>query len=473
MDTQHFDAIVVGSGQGGTPLVKAMAQHGWRTALIERRWIGGTCVNVGCTPTKTMVASARVAYLARRAQEFGVHTGDVQVSMPEVIARKRDLVEKSRKNGLDALEKTENLTVLFGAASFTAPGTLAVALNDGGTQTITAPRIFLDVGVRTAMPPIPGLDQIPTLNNETIMELDAVPEHLAILGGGYIALEFAQMFRRFGSAVTIIQHGPHLAEQEDPDVSDEIAKILTEDGIAILLDSTLERAEQGPRNQLSLTVRGKTPAATPHTLAASHLLIAAGRTPNTDTLNADRVGLVLDRHGFLTVNDHLETSLAGVWAIGDCKGGPEFTHISYDDFRVLRDNLLSDPAPSQAHTIANRPLPYTMFTDPELGRIGLTETAARKAGRDIRVAKMPMTSVARARETGETRGFLKAIVDRKTDQILGATMLAENGGELATMIQIAMMGNVTASQLREGIWSHPTWSEALNNLFTTYEGESK
>ena len=468
MDTQHFDAVVIGSGQGGTPLSKAMAQHGWRTALIERRWIGGTCVNVGCTPTKTMVASARVSYLARRAADFGVHTGTVQVSMPEIVARKRDLVEKSRKNGLDALQKTENLTVLFGAAAFTAPHTLAVALNDGTSTTITSPRIFLDVGVRTTMPPIAGLDQIPTLNNETIMELDQVPEHLAILGGGYIALEFAQMFRRFGSAVTIIQHGSHLAEQEDPDVSDEIAKILSQDGIEIHLESTLEHAERGPDNHLSLTVHSKAPGASPRTLTASHLLIAAGRTPNTDTLNADRVGLKLDRHGFITVNDRLETSLEGVYAIGDCKGGPEFTHISYDDFRVLRDNLLN----SGNHTITNRPVPYTMFTDPELGRIGLTETAARKAGHDIRVAKMPMTSVARARETSETRGFLKAIVDRHTDQILGATMLAENGGELATMIQIAMMGSVTASQLREGIWSHPTWAEALNTLFTTYEGES-
>ncbi len=468
MDTQHFDAVIVGSGQGGTPLSKALANHGWRTALVERRWIGGTCVNTGCTPTKTLVASARVTYLARRAADFGIGTGEVTVDLAKVMQRKRDLVETSRSNNLKGLQQAKNLTILYGTAAFTdEPHTLSVALNDGGSTQLTAPRIFLDVGVRTAIPPIPGLRDVPTLNNESVMELDQLPQHLAILGGGYIALEFAQMFRRFGSEVTVLQHGDHVAEQEDPDISDVVEKFLREDGITIHCNTHIASAESTPGGGIRLSCEQRGTQPSQPIVTCSHLLIAAGRTPNTDTLAADRVGLKLDAHGFVECNDRLETSLPGVWAIGDCKGGPEFTHISYDDFRVLRDNLLNDGN----HTIENRPVPYTMFTDPELGHIGMTERAARAAGHRLRIARLPVTSVARARESAEPRGILKAIVNRDTDQILGATMLSVNGGELASMIQIAMMGNVSATQLREGIWSHPTWSEGLNTLFSSYEDD--
>ena len=468
MAQEHFDAIVIGSGQGGNPLARAMASHGWKTAMVERKWVGGTCVNTGCTPTKTMIASARVAYLSRRAADFGVHTGPVSVSLPEILARKRAIVETSRANNLKGLTSTENLTLILGEASFTGSHELTVTLNDAApngtasTRDLTAPRIFLDTGVRSTVPPIPGLRDVPFLDNASLMELDQLPAHLIILGGGYIAVEFAQMFRRFGSEVTIIDRSAHLAEHEDPDVSDEIASILRQDGVQILLETSATACSNTATGLcVSLAYADGT-----RDLNGSHLLVAVGRTPNTEALHLERAGITLDPHGFIQCNDRLETSTPGIYAIGDCKGGPQFTHIAYDDFRILRDNLLAQVTP--ARTTTGRPLPYTLFLDPELGRVGLTEEAARKFGKNIKVSKMPATSIARSLETGETRGFLKAVVDRDTDQILGVSMLSENGGELASMVQIAMMGHLPATALAEGIWSHPTWSESLNTLFTAY-----
>lgn len=467
MASEQFDAIIIGSGQGGNPLARAMAKKGWKTAMIERRWAGGTCVNTGCTPTKTMVASARIAYLDRRSADFGVHTTGLSINFQEVLARKNAIVEQARANNLKSLTTTENLTFLAGDASFTAAHDIVIALNAGGTRELSAPRIILDTGVRSVIPDIEGIHTVPFLNNESLMEIPHLPSHLLILGGGYIALEFAQIFRRLGSAVTIIDTGSHLAEHEDEDVSDEIAKILREDGIEIMLNTRATRVGRAA-NGVYMGVEYSNGT---RDLYGSHLLVAVGRQANTESLHPERAGITLDPHGFIQCNDRLETSAPGVYVIGDVKGGPQFTHIAYDDFRVLRDNLLEEVTPP--HTTINRPTPYTLYLDPELGRIGMTETAARKAGRNIKVSKMPATSIARAGESAETRGFLKAVVDRDTDEILGASMFTVNGGELASMIQIAMMGKLPASALREGIWSHPTWSEALNNLFTTYLDDKK
>jgi pyruvate/2-oxoglutarate dehydrogenase complex dihydrolipoamide dehydrogenase (E3) component len=478
MTAEAFDAIIIGSGQGGNPLAAAMAKAGWKTAVIEREHVGGTCVNVGCTPTKTLVATARVAYLARRASDFGIGTGTVTTDMPAVIARKREIVGKSRGSSEKPYDNTPNLSLIRGEACFAEAAsdanpdsppdgmhTISVALTSGGEQTIASSKIILDTGLRTALPNLPGLHDISFLDNESIMELEVLPAHLMILGGGYIALEFAQIFRRLGSQVTIIQKGSALAEHEDPEVSEAIADILREDGIEILLNAEATHVEEKNRKTvLTVSVSG-----TEQTLTGSHLLVAIGRTPNTEALHCDRAGVALDEHGFVQVNERLETTTPGIWAIGDVKGGPAFTHISYDDFRVLKTNLLEAPDANPLRTILGRPVPYTMFLDPELGRIGMTETEARKAGKTIKVARMPMTSVARAFESAETRGFLKAIVDAETDQILGAAILGVDGGELAALIQVAMMGKVPASELREGIWSHPTRAEALNRLFGSYE----
>jgi pyruvate/2-oxoglutarate dehydrogenase complex dihydrolipoamide dehydrogenase (E3) component len=460
MDKEVFDAIVIGSGQGGNPLAKAMAEAGWKTAVIERKDVGGTCANVGCTPTKTMVASARVAYLARRGRDFGVKSGTVSVDFPAVIQRKQDIVTKSRKSGEKGLEETTNLTLTRGEACFVGAHEVSVAMADGGKRLLSAEKIFIDTGTRPALPDISGLSEVPYLTNESIMELELLPEHLLVLGGGYIALEFAQMFRRFGSEVTMVQRGGALAEHEDSDVSDEIAKILKEDGIEVLLEAETQSIRQTANEiVMSVIVDGDM-----REFRGTHLLIAVGRAPSTDALHCEHAGVELDGHGYVVANPRLETTAAGIWVLGDVKGGPAFTHISYDDHRVLRENLLE----GGSRVTTGRLVPYTIFIDPELGRIGMTEAEALDAGKSIKVAKLPMSSVARASESAETRGFLKAIVDAMTDQILGAAMLGVDGGEMAAQIQIAMMGGVTASALRDGIWSHPTRAEALNPLFRSY-----
>ena len=466
MANEAFDAIVIGSGQGGNPLAKAMAEAGWKTAVIERKDVGGTCVNVGCTPTKTLVASARVAYLARRARDFGVITGEgsgnpVTIDMAAAIARKREVVRVWRTGSEKALEEAPSITLIRGEASFTGAHDISVAFPDGGVRELEAKRIFINTGARATVPAIAGLSEVPFLNNESILELETLPEHLIVLGGGYIALEFAQMFRRFGSAVTVVQKAAALAEHEDADVSEEIATILREDGVEVLLQAQATRVRLVGRDMvLTVQIDGAK-----REVRGTHLLVAVGRVPNTEALHCERAGVELDVHGFVKANPRLETTAEGIWAIGDVKGGPAFTHISYDDYRVLKTNLLE----GGSRETTGRPVPYTLFIDPELGRIGVTEAEARKAGKKIKVAKMPMSSVARAFESAETRGFLKAIVDADTDQILGAAVLGVDGGEIAAQIQIAMMGELTASTLREGIWSHPTRAEALNRLFSSYE----
>ncbi|GCE24782.1 mercuric reductase [Dictyobacter alpinus] len=459
----EYDVIIIGSGQAGGPLATAFGQDGKKTAIIERAHVGGTCINEGCTPTKTMVASARVAYLARRAADYGVQTaGPIKVDMEVVRKRKRDIVDSFREGSQSRLEKSENVDLLMGEAYFIEPKLIEVRLHSGEVRQLRAKTICLNVGERPSSPTIEGIEHVPFLNSTSIMELDQLPEHLLVLGGGYVGLEFGQMFRRFGSQVTIIQRGKQLLAREDADIADEVIKILREDGVEVLLETSATKVAKAADGQIQLTLHT---ADGERTISGSHLLAAAGRTPNSDTLNLKVAGIATDKKGYITVNDRLETNVAGIYALGDIKGGPAFTHISYDDFRILRTNLIEHGNAS----IANRTLVYTVFTDPQLGRVGISETEARQQGRKIKVAKMPMNYVARALEVDEPRGVMKAIVDADTDQILGACILGLEGGEIMSMLEIAMLGKLPYTTLRDGVFAHPTLAESLNNLFGSFE----
>ncbi|HLK04130.1 MAG TPA: mercuric reductase [Candidatus Acidoferrum sp.] len=459
--SSHYDAVVIGSGQAGTPLSRALADAGLRTALVEREHVGGTCINEGCTPTKTMVASGRVAHLARRAADYGVHTGTIRIDLLRVRKRKRDIVELFRGGSERRVKRAKNLDLIYGNAEFVSATAISVRRGRQSPRILTADEFFINAGCRPAVPQIPGLDDVPFLNSTTIMELSAVPEHLLILGGGYIGLEFGQLFRRLGSRVTIVQSASSLLTREDADVATAVLEILREDGIHVLLNARAEKvARHGNRVHLKIRSAGKMKS-----LEGSHLLVATGRVPNTDTLNLPSAQISTDAHGFIKVNDRLETSVPNIYALGDIKGGPAFTHISYDDFRIIRTNLLEKGNASTA----NRPVPYTVFIDPQLGRVGLSESEALAQGRQIRVAKMPMNYVARALEVDETRGFMKAIIEANSNQILGAAVLGIEGGEIMSQIQIAMMGKLPYTALQNAVFSHPTLSEALNNLFNYFQ----
>lgn len=453
----YYDAIIIGSGQAGKPLATALGKAGWKTALVERSHIGGTCINYGCTPTKTMFNSARVAYLSRRAADYGVHSGEVIVNMSEVRERKQRVVESFRESGLKGIKKTENLDLLTGNARFTGPHEIEVQLNDGSTRHLTSEKIFINTGGRPAKPKLEGIDEVSTLDSTSIMELDELPGHLLVLGGGYIGLEFGQMFRRFGSRVTIMQRAPQLLGREDADVAEAVLEVMQDDGIEVLLNTEAVSVRKVGAN-IELTARTSNGE---KVLRGTHLLAAVGRKPNTDDLNLAAAGIETDERGNVKVNRRLETNVPGVYALGDVNGGPQFTHISYDDFRIIRTNFLQGGDASTD----GRLVPYTVFIDPQLGRVGISEAEAKEKGVTVRVAKLPMTHVARAIEMSETRGFMKAIVDSETKQILGAAVLGVEGGELMSMFEIAMMGRLPYTVLKDGIFAHPTLAESLNNLF--------
>jgi len=461
MSTAQFDTVIIGTGQSAKPLALALARAGRKVAVIEREQVGGTCINVGCTPTKTMVASGRVAYLARRAKDYGVNAGRVSVDMRRVVKRKRGVVESFRSYGQKTLEKTANVELIFGEARLKDAKRVVVELRRGGTRELDGKRIVINTGGRPAVPPIEGLDRVPFLDSTSIMELTELPGHLIVLGGGYIGLEFCQMFRRFGARVTIVNRDPRLILREDPDVSAEVEKILKEDGIEVLNSAQVTRVEKSGRG-VRVLLQSREGA---KKISGSHLLLALGRVPNSDRLNLAGAGVQTDKLGYIEVDAKLETKVPGIYAIGDVKGGPAFTHISYDDFRVLRENWLN----GGSATIEGRPVPNCMFIDPQLATVGLNETEAQKRGIDYRVAKLPMTGVARAQEMSETRGFMKAIVDAKTQQILGCTILGVEGGEIMSMLQIAMMGKLPYPAIKEAIFAHPTLAESLNNLFMTLD----
>ena len=456
-----YDAIIIGSGQGGNPLARKLAAAGWRTALIEKKWIGGTCINVGCTPTKTLIASGRVAYLVKRSADFGVHIGDVgtrdggwSVNIEAVIRRKNAHVLQARESNTKSLLETHNLEVIFGHARFSGLKELTVVKEDGSTATITAEHIFINTGTRAVIPSTPGLSSIQYFTSETIMDLLVIPTHLAIIGGSYIALEFGQLYRRLGSEVTILEQGDRFLHKEDEDIAAEIKKILEEDGIRVLTGAKVMGVL--PTNGADEIELG-----TGEKIRASHVLVGTGRLPETAALDPGASGISVDEHGFIKVNDTLETNVPGIYALGDVKGGPQFTHVSYNDHLIIYKNLFENGKQSKA----GRPTLYCLFTDPELGRVGLTEDEARAQGLKIKVARLPASHIARAWENDESRGMLKAIVDAETGHILGAAMLAVSGGELMTMLQLAMMGGITYDVLRDTMIAHPTFAESLNNLF--------
>lgn len=471
--TSHYEAIVIGSGQGGGPLAQELAKAGRRTALIESTHVGGTCVNEGCTPTKTMVASARIAHLTCRAQSYGVQfkRSSLVLNMETVRKRKRDIVDSFRTGGENRIKKTENLDLIMGKARFTAAKTVEVAMNDssnGGeqTQTMTADQIFINTGGSPAELRVKGAAQTEgLLNSTTVMELGEVPRHMVIIGGGAIGCEFAQMMRRFGAKVSLIQRNKQLLPREDPDVAEEIRQIFVDAGIDVYLGAQTNEVSNVTLGQIvvSLTLDdGK-----PKSLLCSHVLAAAGRTPNTADLGLESAGVEVDAHGFVRVDEHLATTAPDVYALGDVKGGMQQTHVSYDDMRVLRHNLVAHPQSNERASVEGRLIPYTVFIDPQLGRVGMTEKEARalQPPRNIKVAKMPMAYVARALEMDETKGFMKAVVDADSKEILGFACLGIEGGEIMSCVQIAMLGGLSYDELENAMFAHPCLSESLNNLW--------
>lgn len=460
---ERFDLIVVGTGQGGPAVAAAFAEAGKRVAVIEKDEIGGSCVNYGCTPTKTMVASARAAHLARSGETYGVHTGPIRVDLQRVRRRKEEVVTSFREGSLKHLEETGGLELVRGEARFSGQRVLDVVSSGNRVRRLSGEAVFLNTGARPNVPPIEGLAEAGYLDSTTIMDLGEVPDHLIVVGGGYVGLEFGQMFRRFGSDVTILQRAPRIIPREDEDVTTELTEILRSDGLRVQTSTTPTRVAAG---QSGVSVDVSTPEGRQR-FEGSHLLVAAGRRPNTEALHLPAGDIETTKSGHIRVNARLETSAAGVYALGDVKGGPAFTHIAYDDYRILRANLLEDGAESTQ----DRLIPYTIFTDPQLGRVGLTDREARRRRGRVRVAKLPMASVARAIETGETRGFMKVIVDGTTGRILGGAMLGIEGGELMSALQIAMLGGLRYTTLRDTAFAHPTLTESFNNLFQSFENE--
>ncbi len=450
---EHYDAVVIGTGQAGKPLAGALGEAGLKTAIIEKGRVGGTCVIDGCTPTKTMVASARVAYVARRAGDYGVRVGDVRVDLGEVRRRKREIVDAWSSGGEKGLTRVDGLDLVLGEARFTGSRTLDVTAEDGSKRSMTADRVFINTGTRNRVPEIPGLGDVPWLDNASLMELSEVPRHLVILGGGFIGLEFAQMFRRFGAGVTVVEAADRIAPREDDDIREALREILSEDGIDFRCGAMASEVRS-----VGADVEVRLGEGTWETgVRGSHLMLAVGRVPNADALGLELAGIARNERGYIVVDDALRTTADGVWALGDVNGGPPFTHIAYDDYRIVRQNVLGQGGASRA----GRLVPYTLFTDPQLGRVGLTEREARERGHDVLVASMPMDRAARAVETDETRGLMKAVVDADSGQVLGASILGLDGGEIASAIQIAMMGGLTWRDLRD--------TAPLNNLFAAIE----
>ncbi len=456
-EPERIEALVLGSGEGGKYLAWHLARSGRRTAVVERRWIGGSCPNINCLPSKNEIWSAKVADLARRAGEFGAITGAVTVDMASVRQRKRDMVD-----GLIAMHlqnyQDSGAELIMGSGRFVAPGTLEVQLNDGGTRLLAGDRVFLNVGTSPAIPDVPGLAATQPLTNIEAPDLDYPPSHLIVLGGGYVGLELAQAYRRFGSRVTIVEHGPQLAKREDVDVAEEIRRILGEDGIDVLLSAkTLSVEGQSGRRVGFRVLTGSGE----RTIEGSDILVAAGRRPNTAGIGLDIAGVAVDDRGYIKVNDKLETSAPNVWAIGECAGSPQFTHVSLDDFRVIRDNLAG-----KERTTRERLVPYCMFTDPPLARVGLSESEAQRQNVPVRVAKMPTSAVLRTRTTDESEGFMKALVAADDDRILGFAMIGADAGEVMAVVQTAMLAGMPFTGLRDAVLTHPTMVEGLGTLFS-------
>jgi pyruvate/2-oxoglutarate dehydrogenase complex dihydrolipoamide dehydrogenase (E3) component len=446
-----YDAIVIGSGQGGNPLARAIADHGEHIALLESGPLGGTCVNTGCTPTKTMVASAQIAHYARTAARWGVNTRNVTVDLPTILRRKNEIVAQFRSGWEKSFDDDDHVHLYRGRARFTGPSQLQI-----NGETLESKRIFIDTGSAPTIPRIEGLDKTPYLTNVTLLDLDRLPEHLLVLGGGYVGLEFGQMFRRFGSKVTLIQSAERILPNEDDDVTAELQRCLEAEGIEFLLHARATKV-RGSKGSIELTIESPNG---PRSLSGSHLLLATGRTPQTKDLDLDKTGVEIDPKGFVTVNDRLETTAGGIWALGDVTGGPAFTHISYNDFQIIYGNLYEGRRLSTTQRI----VPYSLYTDPALGRVGLTEKAARAQGRKLKIGTTPMSSVARAMERAETAGFMKIIVDADTDLVLGASILSAEGGELVQILGTLMLAKKPYTLLKGAIYIHPTLAEGFFRL---------
>lgn len=454
---ERFDVLIIGSGESGKCMAWAAGKEGLRVAVVERRLIGGSCPNIACLPSKNIIHSAKVADLVRHGGDFGVHPEPPPVDMRQVRARKRKMVDGLVGMHLDKY-RASGAQLILGEARFTSPKTVEVRLNDGGTRTLYGERVFLNLGTHAAVPDIPGLGAAKPLTHVEALELDRVPAHLVVLGGGYVGLEFAQAFARFGSRVTIVERGPQIVAGEDRDVADALLEFLREDGVDVQLNTQVTQVEGTSGNSVLLNMRNQERA---WTLQGTDILVAAGRVPNTKDIGLDKTGVNLDARGYIQVNERLETTSPEIWAMGDCAGSPQFTHVAFDDFRIVHDNLHGG-----SRTTRGRLVPFCLFTDPELARVGLNESEAAKAGRTCRLAKLPMQAVLRTRTLGETRGFMKTLVSNDNDEILGFMALGPQAGEVMAVVQIAMLGKMPYTALRDAILTHPTMAEGLTTLFS-------
>jgi pyruvate/2-oxoglutarate dehydrogenase complex dihydrolipoamide dehydrogenase (E3) component len=450
------EVLVLGSGFGGKLLAWHMAQSGRRTAVVERRWVGGSCPNIACLPSKNEIWGARIAHFARHASEFGTVTGPTTTDMAKVRQRKRDMVDAEIALHLRNY-KASGAELIMGTGRFVAPKTLEVQLNDGGTRMLAGDQVFLNLGTHALIPNVPGLEAARPLTHIEALELDYLPSHLIVLGGGYVGLELAQAYRRFGSRVTIIEPGHQPISREDADVAAEIHRILSDEGIQILLRAETLDVRGRSGEEVSLDVRT---SAGEQQIAGTELLVAAGRIPNTAGIGLEEAGVELDERGYIRVNERLETTAPSVWAIGECAGSPQFTHVSIDDFRIIRDNLAGD-----RRSTRDRLVPYCMFTEPPLAHVGLSEGDAQRRGVDVRVGRLPMNAVRRTATTGETQGFMKVLVGGSDDRILGFTMIGAEAGEVMAAVQTAMLANLPYPVLRDAILAHPTMAEGLGSLF--------
>ena len=454
--SEPIEVLVLGSGFGGKLLAWHIARSGRRTAVVERRWIGGSCPNIACLPSKNEIWSARIAHLARHASEFGTVTGPVATDMAKVRQRKRDMVDAEIALHLRNYQ-TSGAELIMGTGRFVEPKTLEVRLNDGGTRVLSGEQVFLNLGTHAAIPNVPGLEAARPLTHIEALELDYLPSHLIVLGGGYVGLELAQAYRRFGSSVTVIEPGPQPMSREDPDVATEIQRILSDEGIRILVGAEPLDVHGRSGEEVSLRVRA---AGGEQQIAGSDILVATGRVPNTAGIGLAEAGVELDGRGYIRVNERLEATAPDVWAIGECAGSPQFTHVSIDDFRIIRDNLAG-----AQRTTRDRLVPYCMFTEPPLAHVGLSESEAQRQGIATRVAKLPMSAVRRTATTGETQGFMKVLVGRSDNRILGFTMIGAEAGEVMATVQTAMLAELPYTVLRDAILAHPTMAEGLGSLF--------
>jgi pyruvate/2-oxoglutarate dehydrogenase complex dihydrolipoamide dehydrogenase (E3) component len=456
MPAEQVDILILGSGQGGKLLAWHMGRSGHKTAVVERRWIGGSCPNIACMPSKNEVWSARVAYLAHHAGQFGTIAGPVETDMAAVRQRKCDMVNREVESHLRNY-RASGAELIIGNGHFVAPMTVEVHLDDGSKRQLVGERIFLNIGTHAAVPAVAGLNAARPLTHIEALELDRLPPHLIVLGSGYVGLELAQAYRRFGSRVTMIEAGPRVLTREDPDVADAVRQFLSEEGVQFIVSAEIRGVSGRSGERVGVTVRT---AEGERTIEGSDILVATGRVPNTTGIGLEEVGIVLDDRGYIQVNERLETSAPNVWAIGECAGSPQFTHASVDDFRIIRDNLAGGNRSTR-----DRLVPYCLFTDPPLARVGLNENEARARGMSLRVARLPMSSVLRTETTDEKQGFMKALVDAD-DHIVGFTMIGSEAGEVVAAVQTAMLANLPYPRLRDAVIAHLTMAEGLGPLFS-------